>query len=88
MSVVQQNNIDSILEKNISLVLPKLSLPEYYEINSYWFLIIHNSITKQGNVFQDIKDSSFSKVCAMLNGDSHNVIHRLDIAISTTNKKE
>lgn len=87
MSIVNQNNIDSILEKNISLVLPELSLPEYYKVNAYWFLILHNSITKQSNVFQDIKDTPFSKVCAILNGDTQSIINKFDIDISTTSKK-
>jgi hypothetical protein len=83
MNVVQQNNIDSILKENVSIVLP-----EYSDLHTDWFLILHNSITKKTRLFDAVIPTSLGKVCTMFNGDTENVIHRFDIVISNTNKKD
>lgn len=86
MNVVQQNNIDSILKENMGIVLP-----EYSDLITDLFLILHilhNSITKTTWLFDAVRPTSFGKVCAMMNGDTENVIHRFDMVISNTNKKD
>ena len=83
MNVVQQNNIDSILKENIGIVLP-----EYSDLSTDLFLILHNSITKTTWLFDAVRPTSFGKVCAIMNGDTENVTHRFDMVISNTNKKD